>query len=907
MKNFIFTNEYITNHSYGFKMQYYNKVFRHSDIYGVYVDTNKVLKDNPFIKEIIMNENGSPFGDLVSIEKIDFENSYNVNYTLKIKKKLKQNLYFYLIISIIVILIILINKNYKKTIKLNNNGILYNLYYKYNNFFTEKRFIILIISVGTILFLFHFWLSFPGYFHNPDNIVILKQSVSKNYSNWHPVIIAVTLNFLYKIFGQHTFYLTLINLICLYLGLILITICLYIKTKNKNMIFMLFISCIPNFYFPTVTQLKDITASMYLWLASCIIFFVILIPIQRKKHKILIYIFLSFILILSLLWRHNMIVSIYPIILFLIYLIVNSLNINSKLNKIIIYLSVSLLFAIMSVLIVKVAPYIFIKNQTGYYKNVDTEKLYNQYGYVIDYFTWMDINDNFARNAANNIFFIQIAYCAVENNDGNLIPTNWYEKGKNFEDLKKLYEIYKYDADSYGAKWKIERVFNSVYLEDISKVWLSYIIKYPNSYINFLLSFFKKWISYNVGCMVIPPPSNNIPQILENYGFKNYNIPFNNLRLKLSYFLFGEVDIPIILLFIISIVIFLLSIFILVKFKLNNKILLSLFLSFSSLATFFIVIIFSFIDNRYMYPMFVTTILSTISFIIFIYDSKQLKFISEKNENYCYTHEKLLEIKDKIPQYREYIFFQKKNKYALLMPVINEVERFISQMNKMKGSNIFNICDVYICDGGSKDNSSNPDFIKGYGCKGLIINISDKIGQGVQLKQGFYEAMEEEYDGVVMVDGNDKDNVHESLPLFLEKLCEGYDVVQATRFTLGGKEENTPFLRNIGIRFIASPLISFTSGFHYDDVCNGYKGFSRKYILDKRMDWFREEFNTYEYCYYPLVHVKKLGYKVCQVPTNRFYPKNEVPSKIKGFSSNLKLLKEIFNLAFSKTKNSNMN
>ena len=268
--------------------------------------------------------------------------------------------------------------------------------------------------------------------------------------------------------------------------------------------------------------------------------------------------------------------------------------------------------------------------------------------------------------------------------------------------------------------------------------------------------------------------------------------------------------------------------------------------------------------------------------------------------SYQLTNEKLLEIK--IPNYDKYIFFEKKNKYSLLIPVINEGDRFISQMNKMKEHNIFNICDVYICDGCSKDNSSNPDFIKEYGCKALIINKSDKRGQGVQLKQGFFESMKDDYDGVIMVDGNDKDNVHESLHLFLSKLEEGYDAVQATRFSLGGKEENTPFLRNIGIRLIASPLISFTSGFHYDDVCNGYKGFSRKYILDKRMDWFREDFNTYEYCYYPLVHVKKLGYKVCQVPTTRVYPKNEVPSKIKGFSSNLKLLKEIFNLACSKNQ-----
>ena len=71
IKKFIFTNELITNYSYGVKLQYYDKVFRHSDIFGVYIDTNKVLKDNPFIKEVIMDGNGSPFGGLISDKVIN--------------------------------------------------------------------------------------------------------------------------------------------------------------------------------------------------------------------------------------------------------------------------------------------------------------------------------------------------------------------------------------------------------------------------------------------------------------------------------------------------------------------------------------------------------------------------------------------------------------------------------------------------------------------------------------------------------------------------------------------------------------------------------------------------------------------------------------------------------------------
>ena len=270
--------------------------------------------------------------------------------------------------------------------------------------------------------------------------------------------------------------------------------------------------------------------------------------------------------------------------------------------------------------------------------------------------------------------------------------------------------------------------------------------------------------------------------------------------------------------------------------------------------------------------------------------------------SYQFTNEELLEMENKIPKYEKYVFFEKKTRYALIIPIYNEGERFISQINKMKEANTFQLCDVFICDGSDKDKLLSPNIAKDFGCRELIVNKCELNGQTIKLKQGFYEAMKDNYDGIIMVDGNNKDSVTESVPLFIEKLEEGYDVIQATRFTLGGKNENTPLLRKIGIRLIASPLISFTSGFHYDDVLNGFKSFSRKYMLDKRMDLFREEFIDYEHAFYTLVHVKKLGYKVCQVPTTRVYPKNQVPSKIKGMSRNLTLFIEIVKLAFSKTK-----
>lgn len=57
LRNYILTNESIKKYSYHYRVKYYDKVFRSSDIYGVYIDTNEIIMENNFIKEIKMEEN----------------------------------------------------------------------------------------------------------------------------------------------------------------------------------------------------------------------------------------------------------------------------------------------------------------------------------------------------------------------------------------------------------------------------------------------------------------------------------------------------------------------------------------------------------------------------------------------------------------------------------------------------------------------------------------------------------------------------------------------------------------------------------------------------------------------------------------------------------------------------------
>ena len=83
IKNYLLTNENITNYIYHFRIRYYDKVFRNSDIYGVYPDLSN-LPD--YMKNAEMEENGSPYGNFISDKKeISEEKIDNINYRLKLK------------------------------------------------------------------------------------------------------------------------------------------------------------------------------------------------------------------------------------------------------------------------------------------------------------------------------------------------------------------------------------------------------------------------------------------------------------------------------------------------------------------------------------------------------------------------------------------------------------------------------------------------------------------------------------------------------------------------------------------------------------------------------------------------------------------------------------------------------
>ncbi len=72
----------IENH-YGFKLHYHSKIFRHSDILGVYPIENNIPE---YITRINFDGNGSPFGNLITTKKLNYDDKIDISYKLKIKK-----------------------------------------------------------------------------------------------------------------------------------------------------------------------------------------------------------------------------------------------------------------------------------------------------------------------------------------------------------------------------------------------------------------------------------------------------------------------------------------------------------------------------------------------------------------------------------------------------------------------------------------------------------------------------------------------------------------------------------------------------------------------------------------------------------------------------------------------------
>ena len=132
-----------------------------------------------------------------------------------------------------------------------------------------------------------------------------------------------------------------------------------------------------------------------------------------------------------------------------------------------------------------------------------------------------------------------------------------------------------------------------------------------------------------------------------------------------------------------------------------------------------------------------------------------------------------------VPKFECTEYREKEKDYVVLIPIINEGDRIIKELKRAYKYNVADYADIVICDGGSTDGCTEESKLRKLRVNSLLVK-KDEGKQGAQLRMGIWWALQRGYKGIVTIDGNNKDSI-EDVPHFIEKLEEGYDLVQGSR------------------------------------------------------------------------------------------------------------------------------
>ena len=178
------------------------------------------------------------------------------------------------------------------------------------------------------------------------------------------------------------------------------------------------------------------------------------------------------------------------------------------------------------------------------------------------------------------------------------------------------------------------------------------------------------------------------------------------------------------------------------------------------------------------------------------------------------------------------------------------------------------ITETIVVDDGSDD--GGPDLAREAGAR--VITQERRRGVGAAIRTGIEVARANGHGVVVVLAANGKDDPAEA-PRLIDKLHEGYDYVQGSRFLReGGASVHLPRGRGLMIRGY-SFLFRVLSGFAATDVTNGFRAYRLSLLDDPRIRIDQPWLDRYELEYYLQWKAITLGYRVVEVGVSKTYPK----------------------------------
>ncbi len=177
--------------------------------------------------------------------------------------------------------------------------------------------------------------------------------------------------------------------------------------------------------------------------------------------------------------------------------------------------------------------------------------------------------------------------------------------------------------------------------------------------------------------------------------------------------------------------------------------------------------------------------------------------------------------------------------------------------------------DLLVMDDGSTDGA-----LDGIDPSVIVLRNETNQGIGSAMKRVFDYALAQGYDVLVIQAGNDKDDPLEIPALLGPILAGAADFVQGSRYLGGGGFGNMPRYRVLGTRFIHPLVFSIASGKRVTESTNGFRAFRTALLRDDRINWRQDWLDRYELEPYLMLKTIKLGYRHCEVPVTKIYPRH---------------------------------
>jgi len=212
----------------------------------------------------------------------------------------------------------------------------------------------------------------------------------------------------------------------------------------------------------------------------------------------------------------------------------------------------------------------------------------------------------------------------------------------------------------------------------------------------------------------------------------------------------------------------------------------------------------------------------------------------------------------------------------LVCPIaFNENVKLQKVIERFLKSDVSKKTDYLVVDDASYDGTT--EVINSFASRGVAtIKHEKRQGVGAAIRTAVKYAQKKNYEILVIMAGNDKDDPDEIERLIGPIINENYAFVQGSRFkSTGGIGGDMPLYRKYATR-MHPWLMSLITGHKVTDSTNGFRAFRLSIFSNLKITIDQPWLDRYELEPYLLYKVITLGFKFKEVPVTKIYPSRKL-------------------------------